>query len=80
MMREEILLYITQIFKTETMVVLAVGALYGWLALNPEASRSYPLIWFLPPLLVLIGILHCAFLVSELTRIVSSINRRSGYR
>jgi len=70
MLREEILLYIKQMFLTESWAAIAVGAVYTWLLVHKDTSPQVPsLVWAIPPFVLILGAVRCVHLVMEMHRI-----------
>ena len=69
MHREEIMLFIQQMFRTELSAVLAVGAVYAWLIHEAETVHVWGCLWFVPPFVILLSAARCFHLVLEMKRI-----------
>src|SRR5258708_25859941 len=69
MMREEVLLYIRETYRTEWITAVAVGAIYTWLELH-KMDNSIPwFIWFVPCGIIALSGARCFFFMEELRRI-----------
>jgi len=69
MHREEVMLYIQQIFRTELSALLAVGAVYAWLIHEAETVFIEGRLWYVPSCVILLAGFRCSHLVFEMQRI-----------
>ena len=74
MLREEIMQHIRETYRTEFATAIAVGAVYTWLLSNKQTVVA-PVIWFIPPLVILLAALRCLFLTIQL-RVIAEYLRR----
>lgn len=64
-LREEIMQHIREIYRTELICAVAVGVTYTWLLLHKE-SILIRLIYFIPPVILLVGALRCFALIRQI--------------
>jgi hypothetical protein len=70
LLREEIMQYIRQIHITEMWAAAAVGASYTWLIIHKKDQTAFPpVLWFIPPGIMLLAAARCWALVCEMWRI-----------
>jgi hypothetical protein len=78
-LREEIMLYIQQVYRTELSAAVAVGATYAWLLVNKSSAAPVikvpAIVWAIPPFLIFLSLVRCSLLVLEMKRIAIYLKR-----
>jgi hypothetical protein len=75
MLREEIMMYIRETYRTEFSAALAVGVVYTWLLLHKGDATAPRVAWFVPPFVLLLSAIRCLTLIVQI-RIIASYLRR----
>jgi len=83
LLRDEIMFYIRDIYRTEVFGCSALVVMYAWLVTHrSEMASLSPLIswafWFLPVLVVLFGSVRCGLFILRIDHIAGFINKGSG--
>src|SRR5689334_815416 len=64
MLRDEIMQHVREIYRTELVAAVAAGSVYTWLLLHrQDAGATSPVVWFIPPCLLVACALRCVDLI-----------------
>ena len=73
MLREEIMWLMREIYRTEWIAAVAVGAVYTWLVLHQATVPT--LLWSIPPFVILLAALRCLTLAIAIRMIAAYLRR-----
>lgn len=74
MLREEIMEYTREIYRTEVYVAFAVGSIYTWLMLHTDGIKT-PIVWFIAPCLIFLSAIRCLIFVVRIKSIGRYLRR-----
>lgn len=70
MLREEILQHLREVYRSEWLSALAVGAVYTWLIAHRDDPMPH-ILWYVPSLVVFVGGARCASLCIQIGIVAS---------
>lgn len=74
MLREEIMLYASEIYRTEVYGSIAVGSIYTWLLLHKNDITTRP-VWFIAPCLIFVCAIRCLIFIVRIKSIAGYLMR-----